>query len=167
MKYVFVFLVLCIFMTGCVGWGSEVEQDMESEIMSDMPIIGWFWRSHNTTTKSTTTTTLFTSTLPPFPEAQKCPEHQYWNQMYNSCMCEADYYLEGTTCKPKSLRECSVDRDCSPSEQLSICSGDYAKRVYYCDLTNYKCAGGKGNGVIVDCRSEYGQSSRCVNGGCT
>jgi hypothetical protein len=162
-------VVLALFLAGC----EEVSEDMEHEILSQIPVIGWFWSDHGSsaapvkkTEPDKAATPNLTSKLPPMPPLPKCPEHQFWNQMQNACSCEADYYMDNGRCVLKATRECVVDRDCSPNGQLSVCSGAYAKKVYYCDLSTYHCVGGKGVGTTVDCRTEYGPKYKCVGGNC-
>ncbi len=168
--FILTLFLLAIFVTGC----QDIEEDMETQIMSGIPVIGWFWRNHMPIEKNITVNTNndtndpdYISKLPDFPEDNRCTQaHQYWDYRYGTCMCESDYYLEGGVCISKSSRECTVDRDCSPNGQLSVCATTTSKRVYYCDLSTYKCVGGKGSGMVIDCKTEYGPNYKCVNGNC-
>ena len=167
-----IFLVVSI--SGCT------DEEIGREILSGIPVIGWFSgaaSNSNQKTNSITTApedsskdindTKLASKLPAIPKDNRCPgAHQIWNLYYNSCTCESDYYMQNGVCVAKSSRQCTLDRDCSPDGQLSRCIDKYSKRMYYCDLNTYTCVNGKGVGVAVDCRSEYGSKYYCSNGNC-
>jgi hypothetical protein len=181
MRFAWLFIIFTLFaslfLSGCYGLEGNIQEEIEREMMSDIPIIGWFWRiddSKDSVVEDNLKQNRISSgdgddlksDQLPLVKSPDCPEHQYWNYNYNSCMCESDYYMDGGRCISKASRQCSVDRDCSPDGRLSVCSGQYAKRVYYCDLNSYRCVGGKGVGTVVDCRTEYGSDYSCVNGNC-
>jgi hypothetical protein len=164
--FLFIFLIL---ISGCT------EEEMAREIMSDVPLVGWITRAAADDAQSLNKIDDKDSdgkndswdlkvVVKDAPE--KCPKHQYWDYRYG-CVCEGDYYLQDGTCVSKSSRQCTVDRDCSPDGVLSKCINEYSKKVYYCDLSSYTCVGGKGVGVTVDCRDDFGRNSRCSNGMCT
>jgi hypothetical protein len=170
-KYLIVIL-LCslLLLPGCF-----MEDDIKNDIYSDVPILGWIflgssgWHpnsANDNNVKSNDGSNWINSTSSVMGNSSTCPKNQYWDYRYATCMCNSDYYMQNGVCVLKSSRECTVDRDCSPSGQLSKCDNQYSKRMYYCDLNTYKCVGGKGHGTIVDCRTEYGQNYRCVNGNC-
>lgn len=147
-----------------------MEDEIQEDIVSDIPILGWiFYGStgwHPDTTRDDNApkddgSNWLNSTAAVMGNTSACPKNQYWDYRYGTCMCEADYYMQNGVCVLKSSRECTVDRDCSPDGKLSTCIDQYNKRMYYCNLDTYKCTR-----PIVDCRTEYGSKYKCANGNC-
>jgi hypothetical protein len=166
-KIIFLLVALMIFVSGCS------DEEIGRAIMGDIPFIGWIINvagddyeiSGEDNSPSKNDSDLIKVVINNAPEI-KCPPNQYWHMYHHICMCEQDYYMQDGICILKSSRECSVDRDCSPSGVLSECVDNFKKRMYYCDLNTYRCVNGKFRGVIVDCRSEYGSDYKCRNGNC-
>ncbi|MGV8171101.1 MAG: hypothetical protein ACP5OA_00225 [Candidatus Woesearchaeota archaeon] len=163
-KYL-VIILLCslLILPGCF-----MEDEIKEDIYSEIPILGWIflgsggWHPDPDNDKNVDTDGAnWINTTATLMNDSTCPKNQYWDYRYGTCMCNADYYMQDDICILKSTRECSVDRDCSPDGTLSTCTDQYSKRMYYCNLQTYKCSR-----PIVDCRTEYGQNYRCVNGNC-
>lgn len=168
------YVIAIIFCSLLVFPGCFMEEEIKEDIYSEIPIIGWIflgstgWHPNPDNDKNVTSdgSNWINSTAPLFKNQTSCPKNQFWDYRYGTCMCNSDYYMQNNECIPKSSRECTVDRDCSPDGSLSRCDSQFIKRMYYCDLNTYKCVGGKGFGSAVDCRSEYGKNYQCINGNC-